>query len=392
MFFCPAGLDPDGIADGVLKAGAVVEKVDLHAKKKNGDVARGEGGEADGVLFRGDEGEAAAGAGTGEGIFHFAHGEAVVVGKGALVDDLGAQFDEAFEETFRHGDAGDGTDAEPAEVRERFVFPRDHVFEMERVMGAGEDLGVPVVAADLFFEGRLVFALAFGEEDEVGALEGVGRFAEDAAGEDVAVAEGILAVDEEEIEAVAEAEVLVAVVEKEGVGAIVADGVAGGFDAVRIDEDGDAGEVAGKHEGFVAGLGGVEQDGFPVRDDAGRGGSAAGEEAIGEPGQEGFGDGLVAATEDGNAAAGFLERSGEFFDDGGFAGAADGEVADADNQGADGVTAENGVVIKAGAEAHDAGVDGGEEKEERLEERGAATGRPVEDDVGGELLQWFQSL
>ena len=79
----------DGLADGVLEAGAVVEEVDLHAKKKNGDIARSEGRESDGVLFGGEEGEAAAGAGTSQGIFHFAHGEAVVVGKGALVNDLG---------------------------------------------------------------------------------------------------------------------------------------------------------------------------------------------------------------------------------------------------------------------------------------------------------------
>ena len=50
-----------------------------------------------------------------------------------------------------------------------------------------------------------------------------------------------------------------------------------------------SGEVAGEHEGFVAGLGGIEQDGFSVRDDAGRGRDATGEEAIGESGEEGFG-------------------------------------------------------------------------------------------------------
>jgi len=80
----------------------------------------------------------------------------------------------------------------------------------------------------------------------------------------VSVAERILAIDEEKVKAVAETEVLVAVVEKESVGAVVTDGVAGGFDAVGVDEYGDAGEVAGKHEGFVPGLGGVEQDGFSV--------------------------------------------------------------------------------------------------------------------------------
>ena len=386
------GADANGLADGVLEAGPVIEEVDLHPQEENGDVTRGEGREADGVFLGGNEGKAAAGAGTGERIFHLSHIEAVVVGKGALVDDFRSQFDQALEETFRNGDTGDGTDAEAAKKGEGLGFAGDHILEVERVMGAGEDAGVAVVAADLFFESGLVLVLAFGEKDEVGALEGVGWFAEDAAGEDVAVAEGILAVDEEEIEAVAEAEVLVAVVEEEGVGAVVADGVPGGFDAVGIDEDGDAGEVAGEHEGFVAGLGGVEQDGFSVRDDAGRGGSAAGEEAIGESGEEGFGDGFVTAAEDGDAAASFLEGAGEFFDNGGFAGAADGEVADADDEGADGVTAKDGIVIKAGAKAHDAGVDGGEKKEEGLEEGGAASGRPVEDDVGGELLERLQGF
>jgi len=263
---------------------------------------------------------------------------------------------------------------------------------MERVMGAGEDAGVAVVAADLFFESGLVLALAFGEEDEVGSLEGVGRFAEDAAGKNVAVAEGILAVDEEKIEAVAKAEVLIAVVEEEGIGAVVADGVAGRFDAVGIYEDGDAGKVAGEHEGFVAGLGRVEQDGFTIGNDSGRGRGAAGKEAIGESGQERFGNGFVATAKDGDATAGFLEGAGEFFDDGGFAGAADGEVADADDEGADGVAAEDGIVIKAGAEAHDPGVDGGEEKEKGLEEGSAASGGTVEDDIGGELLERLQGF
>jgi hypothetical protein len=208
----------------------------------------------------------------------------------------------------------------------------------------------------------------------------------------VAVAKGILAINEEEVKAVAEAEVLVAVVEEEGISAVVADGVAGGFDAVGVDENGDAGKVAGEHEGFVAGLGGVEQHGFSVRDDAGRGGSAAGEEAIGESGKERFGHGLVAAAEDGNATAGLLEGTGKLFDDGGLAGAADGEVADADDEGTDRVTAEDGVVIKVGAEAHDARIDGGKKEKKRLEQGGPATGGPVEDDVGGELLEGLQGF
>jgi hypothetical protein len=129
---------------------------------------------------------------------------------------------------------------------------------MERVMAAGVDGGVSVVAADLFFDLGVFVAGAFGEEDEIGPAECIGGFAKDAAGKDVLVAERVLAVDEEEVEAVAKAEVLKTVVEKEGIGLVVSDGVAGGFNSVGVDEYGDAWKVAGEHEGLVAGLSGIE--------------------------------------------------------------------------------------------------------------------------------------
>ncbi len=78
------------------------------------------------------------------------------------------------------------------------------------------------------------------------------------------ISEWVLAVDEEEVEAVAKAEVLEAVVEEEGIGLIVSNGVAGGFDAVGVDEDGDAWKIAGEHEGLVAGLSGIEENRFSV--------------------------------------------------------------------------------------------------------------------------------
>ena len=141
---------------------------------------------------------------------------------------------------------------------------------------------------------------------------------------------------------------------------VVADGVACGFDAIGIDEDGHAREVASEHERFVASLGGVEQDRFSVGHDTRGGGGAAGEELIGEASEERFGYGFVTAAKDGNAAARFLKGAGEFFDDGCFAGASDGEVADADDHDTDRVAAEDGILVEAGANAHDACVDGRE--------------------------------
>jgi len=147
---------------------------------------------------------------------------------------------------------------------------------MKGVMAAGVDGSMSVVASDLFFYLGVFVAGAFGEEDEIGPAEGIGGFAKDTTGEDVLVAERILSVDEQEIEAVAETEVLEAVVEKEGVGLVVADGVAGRFDAVGVDEDGDAGKVACEHERFVPGLSGIEENRFSVGDNTGRRRGAAG--------------------------------------------------------------------------------------------------------------------
>jgi hypothetical protein len=67
---------------------------------------------------------------------------------------------------------------------------------MERMMAAGVDRGVTVVAADLFFHLGVFVAGAFGEEDELGPAEGIGGFAKDTTGEDVLVADRVLAVDE----------------------------------------------------------------------------------------------------------------------------------------------------------------------------------------------------
>jgi hypothetical protein len=217
-----------------------------------------------------------------------------------------------------------------------------------------------VVAANLFFHLGVFVAGAFGEEDEIGSAEGIGRFAKDTTGENVLVAEGILAVDEEKIKSITEAEVLEAIVEKEGIGLVVADGVAGGFDAVGINEDGDAGKVACEHEGFVAGLSGIEENRFSVGDNAGRGRGATREELVGQTSEEGFGNAFISAAEDGDSSARFLKGSGEFFDDGCFACASDGEVTHADDHHADRVPAEDGVLVEAGANAHDTCVDGRE--------------------------------
>ena len=208
--------------------------------------------------------------------------------------------------------------------------------------------------------------MALGEEDEIGAAQGVGWFAEDSSRQNMFVAERILSIDEEEVKAIAEAEVLEAVIEQEGIGSIVTDGEASAFDSVGIDENGYARKITGEHEGFITSLSGIEENGPSVGNHARGGGDATWEKLIGQTGEERFGSAFVAATEDSDAAACLVKRAGEFFNDGSFAGATYGEVADADDHDPDGVSAKDGILIEAGAQTHDARINGGEKEEEGL--------------------------
>jgi len=135
------------------------------------------------------------------------------------------------------------------------------------------------------------------------------------------IAERILSIDEKEVKAIAEAQVLKAVIEKEGVSSVVTDSVTGTFDSVGIDEHGDAREIAGEHEGLVSCLGGIEEDRISVRNNAGGRGDSTWEKLIGQACKERFGSAFVSTTEDGDVATCFVKRAGKFLDNGSFAGA-----------------------------------------------------------------------
>jgi len=206
------------------------------------------------------------------------------------------------------------------------------------------------------------------------------------------IAERILSIDEEEVKAIAEAEVLEAVIQKEGVSSVVSDGVAGAFDSVGIDEHGDAGEIPGEHEGLVSCLRGVKEDRFSVRNNAGWGWNPAWKKLIGQAGEERFGSAFVSTTEDGDTATCFVQRAGKFFDDGSFTSATYGEITDADDHDADRVSAEDSILVEAGTQAHDACVNRSEDEKERFKEGCAASSRTIQDDIGGKLFERFESL
>ena len=74
--------------DGLLEGCSWVEHGNLDSKEEDGDIAWREGGEADGILFGGNEGEAATCSGAGQSIFDLRSVETVMIGKGSLVDNF----------------------------------------------------------------------------------------------------------------------------------------------------------------------------------------------------------------------------------------------------------------------------------------------------------------
>jgi hypothetical protein len=80
----------EGVTDGLLESCGWVEHGNLDPKEEDGDVAWREGWKADGIFFGGDEGEAATSSGAGKGILDFRSVEAMMIGKGSLIDDFGS--------------------------------------------------------------------------------------------------------------------------------------------------------------------------------------------------------------------------------------------------------------------------------------------------------------
>ena len=197
-------------------------------------------------------------------------------------------------------------------------------------------------------------------------------------------------VDEDDIDTVTEALVLQAVIEEQDVAVEVEQCMESAFDAVLVDEDADAGQIFGQHVRFVAGAAGVEEDGFSVGDDARREDVEVFEEFVAQALHERAGHAFVAAAEDGDAASAILQLAGEHFGNGCLAGAADGEVADADYGAAEFLRTKDAAAVKGEPDLYGALVDFGESPEDEFEGIGASALAAFENDVDGVALEPFE--
>ena len=222
--------------DAAVESVVTADDVDLDPQEVDGQGAFAKAREPDGILFGGDDRAGAAGLAALEHLGDLALAEAVMIGVAARVDQFDAKFAQALLETFRLGDAGDHADAEVLQEGERDDIVGEDFLEMERLVRALDELGVLVVAAQFLAQSAQVAPVALGDEDDVGAAELFGRFAQEAPGEEVAVGEGRFAVDKDDVEPFLETKELQAVVEQERVAAEFANGVQAAFDPVLVDE------------------------------------------------------------------------------------------------------------------------------------------------------------
>ena len=249
----------------------------------------------------------------------------MVVGVALAPHHLGAQRPQTVLEALGRGDARQRADRLALQPFERKLLAAPHVLEDFGRVVAFDDFGGLVVFADFRLD-RFHVAAAFGEEDDVGALQMPGRFAQNAARQHVAVAERIGGIDQHHLDRMLELLVLEAIVQNDGVAPEAFDGVAPGLDPVAIHQHGDARQIGGEHVGFVAADGRIEKDVAAVRHHERRidhlGKHAAVPRRL---------FAAIAARKDGYLAALGAKRAREDFGNRGFAGAAGGHVADGDH-------------------------------------------------------------
>ncbi len=254
--------------------------------------------------------------------------EGVVIEEAAVGDEEGAFARQGLLEALRRGDAGEGGDAAAPEVLEGQARRAIALHQLAGAVRARHDLGRRVVAADQGDQRGVGRPGRLGDEDVRGPAEVGDGFAEDAPRQQAAVAEGIVAVDQHQVDLAAERQVLQAVVEQDRVDAEATQRETPAFDAVAVDDDDHAegGEDAGEHVGLVAGLIGAREHGAAIRDHQ-RIRAAALRQPAPETLRPRIGGALVAAREDGHLAAAAGEDLGHLQDDGRLSGAADGQVA-----------------------------------------------------------------
>ena len=258
-------------------------------------------------------------------------------------------------------------------------------------MRALDDLGGAIVAPDAFDQLVVRLARALGDEDVARASQIPRRLAQRSARQQILVSKRRLPIDQHDVEPVFQVQILQAVIEQERVGLEFLDREQAALYPVLVDEHDHVFQIVREHVGLVARGQRIEQERLAVGDDARRRGIFPAE-ALPPFARNGTRHALVAATENRDPPAAGPQGPRELFDDRRLAGAADGEIANADDETPEGALAENAVAIKKKAKLHEPFVNEGEPVKQRPEQRRPHAMTPFQNDVDRELLEIFSAV
>ena len=272
-------------------------------------------------------------------------------------------------ETFGGRDAGERRDPLAGELGHRQPARAVDFDEFLGAMRAGDDLRLGIMPADERDQVRIGRADRLRQED-IGSAAQVGdRLAEHAAGQHGAVAEGIAAVHEQEIDLPAQRQVLQTVVKQDGIHAETAERETAAFDTIAVHDDHDAvaAEVLREHVGLVAGFVGTDEHRASIGDD-----QRIGPARLRQPAPEALHHRIrgpfVAAREDGDTTTAGCQDLRHLQHDGGLTCAADRKITHDDHLAAQRRVAEHPVTIKPQTQPDEDSEDPGQNSQESPEQ------------------------
>jgi len=366
------------------------QNVDFHAEKQHGDSRFVDLRKTHGVFLGRNQGIKRAPVTPLEETQDFFFGEPVVVGERLGDFHNSSQRPHALLETFRPGNAAHGSDMPALEMVEREPLSCFDILPVAGAMGALDDGGCAVEAAQAGQQVMVGFRSAFGDNDVGGAAEVGRRFSQRAPGQQAFVTERRLLVDKDDVQAVAETLILQTIVQEKDVAVEVLQGVPAAFDAILVDQDANAGKVFRQHVRFVAGPPGIKQDLAAVRDDAGREKIGLSEKTLMQALGERTGDTFVTTAENSHPASSLVQFTGQHLGHGSFASAAHREIADTDHRATQFLRPDETTAVKGQPRLNGPRVSQGEKAEENLQRIGPTTFTALENNIDGIALETFE--
>ena len=159
---------------------------------------------------------------------------------------------EALLEALGRRNPAQGADIQPFEIIERQLFILIDVSEIEGSVPALDDFGSTVVAPNSLDQFVISVAVALGDENVACPSKVLRWFTQSAARQQVLVAKGCLAIDQDDIQAVLEVKILQTIIEQQSIYAELFEGVQPGLHSILIHNNRYAPEIRGEHIRFIA--------------------------------------------------------------------------------------------------------------------------------------------